>query len=102
MIGDGPDEADHIATMMAERGLGRRIAMMPAMKARDAFAMAHDRRGAARGPKPCPISCSRRWRPVKPVIASRVGGIPEVLGRQCAALVPAGDSDALARAMADA
>jgi glycosyltransferase involved in cell wall biosynthesis len=35
------------------------------------------------------------------VIASDVGGISEVLGKGSAALVPPGDSDALARVMAD-
>ena len=35
----------------------------------------------------------------KPVIASRVGGIPEALGAGCPALVPPGEADALARAM---
>lgn len=38
----------------------------------------------------------------KPVIATRVGGIPEVLGSDSEALVHPGDAGALARLMADA
>jgi len=34
-----------------------------------------------------------------PVIASRVGGIPEIFGPTSQSLVPAGDADALAQAM---
>ena len=35
----------------------------------------------------------------KPIIASDVGGIPDMIGEDCGILVPAGDSDALAEAM---
>ena len=37
-----------------------------------------------------------------PIIASRVGGIPEILGEAAAELVPPGDVTALAVAMSDA
>lgn len=36
-----------------------------------------------------------------PVVASRTGGIPEVIGSDCGILVPPGDHDALARALLD-
>lgn len=38
----------------------------------------------------------------RPVVASRVGGIPELVDETCAVLVPPGDGDALARGLGEA
>lgn len=41
MIGDGPDR-DRYREMMVERGLGKRIGMLPAMRVHEAFSMAQN------------------------------------------------------------
>ncbi|MCJ9669340.1 MULTISPECIES: glycosyltransferase family 4 protein [unclassified Neorhizobium] len=100
MVGDGPDR-DRYEAMMAERGLGRRIQMKPAMPARDAFAMAKIVVVPSRA-EAMPYIVLEALAAGKPVIASRVGGIPEVLGEASAALAIPGDADDLARVMTQA
>jgi glycosyltransferase involved in cell wall biosynthesis len=100
MVGDGPDR-DRYETMMAERGLGRRIQMKPAMPARDAFAMAKTVVVPSRA-EAMPYIVLEALAAGKPVIASRVGGIPEVLGDTSAALAMPGDAEDLARVMTQA
>jgi glycosyltransferase involved in cell wall biosynthesis len=98
MIGDGP-QRDKYRDMMTVRGLGRRISMQPAMNIRDAFANAPTVVVPSRA-ESMPYIVLESLAAGKAVIASDVGGISEVLGKQSGALVPAGDSDALAAAMA--
>ncbi|MBD9371821.1 glycosyltransferase family 4 protein [Rhizobium sp. ARZ01] len=98
MIGDGPDEAKYEHTML-RLGLGRRIAMMPAMKAREAFAMTRAVVVPSRA-ESMPYIVLEALAAKVPVIASRVGGIPEVLGNDNIALAEPADADALAAAMA--
>ncbi|SOC39594.1 glycosyltransferase involved in cell wall bisynthesis [Rhizobium subbaraonis] len=98
MVGDGPDEEKYEQTML-RLGLGRRIAMMPAMKARDAFAMAHSVVVPSRA-EAMPYIVLEALAANVPVIASRVGGIPEVLGRDSIALAEPADPDSLAETMA--
>ncbi|MCD2181264.1 glycosyltransferase family 4 protein [Rhizobium sp. GN54] len=98
MIGDGPDEDKYERTML-QLGLGRRIAMMPAMKARDAFAMTHAVVVPSRA-EAMPYIVLEALAADVPVIASRVGGIPEVLGEDSIALAAPADADALATCMA--
>ena len=99
MIGDGPDEEKYERTML-RLGLGRRIAMMPAMKAREAFAMARAVVVPSRA-ESMPYIVLEALAPANvPVIASRVGGIPEALGRSNTALAEPADADALADTMA--
>ncbi|KAB1086034.1 glycosyltransferase family 4 protein [Neorhizobium galegae] len=100
MVGDGPDR-DRYEAMMAERGLGRRIQMKPAMPARDAFAMAKIVVVPSRA-EAMPYIVLEALAAGKPVIASRVGGIPEVLGEASAALAIPGDAEDLARVMTEA
>lgn len=97
MIGDGPDEEKYERTML-RLGLGRRIAMMPAMKARDAFAMARAVVVPSRA-ESMPYIVLEALASDVPVIASRVGGIPEVLGIGNIALAEPADADALAESM---
>jgi len=99
MIGDGP-QRDKYLDMMTMRGLGRRITMRPAMNIRDAFATAPTVVVPSRA-ESMPYIVLESLAAGKAVIASDVGGISEVLGRDSAALVPAGNSDALAAAMAE-
>lgn len=100
MVGDGPDR-DRYEAMMAERGLGRRIEMRPAMPAREAFALARTVVVPSRA-EAMPYIVLEALAAGKAVIASRVGGIPEVLGETSAALVNPGDAEDLARIMTQA
>ena len=94
MIGDGPQKAEY-EQMMLERGLGRRIDMLPAMKARDAFALARNVVVPSRA-ESMPYIVLEALAARKPVIAARVGGIPEVLGTDSAALAAPDDAQSLA------
>ncbi|HEV7251018.1 MAG TPA: glycosyltransferase family 4 protein [Shinella sp.] len=100
MIGDGPDKAKY-EDMMLRAGLGRRIGMLPAMKAHDAFALTRNVVVPSRA-EAMPYIVLEALAARKPVIASRVGGIPEVLGPDSIALVEPGNPDALAAVMAEA
>jgi glycosyltransferase involved in cell wall biosynthesis len=100
MIGDGPDQQKY-SQMMVQLGLGQRITMLPAMKQREAFRMARTLVVPSRA-EAMPYIVLEAVAAGKPVIASRVGGIPEALGRENPALVPAGDWKALAQIMARA
>lgn len=99
MIGDGPQKQKYL-DMMTMLGLGRRITMMPAMDIREAFATSPTVVVPSRA-ESMPYIVLESLAAGKTVIASDVGGISEVLGRQSEALVTAADSDALARAMAN-
>ena len=98
MIGDGPDK-DKYERMMLERGLARRIGMLPAMKAREAFALTRTVVVPSRA-ESMPYIVLEALAARKPVIASRVGGIPEVLGRDSMALAAPADPASLAAIMA--
>lgn len=100
MVGDGPDE-ERYRTMITERGLGRRITMMPAMQARKAFALANTVVVPSRA-EAMPYIVLEALAAGKALIASRVGGIPEVLGDGSEALAIAGDAGDLARIMTSA
>lgn len=100
MVGDGPDR-DRYEAMMAERGLGRRIQMRAAMPAREAFRMAKIVVVPSRA-EAMPYIVLEALAADKAVIASRVGGIPEVLGEKSAALAKPGDAEDLARVMVEA
>jgi Glycosyltransferase len=97
MVGDGPDRDRYQATIQA-RGLSDRIEMRPAMPAREAFALAKTIVVPSRA-EAMPYIVLEALAAGKPVIASRVGGIPEVLGEQSAALATPGDAEDLARIM---
>lgn len=100
MIGDGPDKEKY-QKMMLRWGLGRRIGLLPAMKAHDAFALTRNVVVPSRA-EAMPYIVLEALAARKPVIASRVGGIPEVLGPNSIALAEPGDTDALARVMVNA
>ncbi|PDT85206.1 glycosyl transferase [Sinorhizobium sp. BJ1] len=100
MIGDGPQQSQY-EDMIAGMGLGDRVRMLPAMKARDAFALARTVVIPSRA-ESMPYILLEALAAGKPVIASRVGGMPEVLGADSAALVEPADARALADVMAAA
>jgi glycosyltransferase involved in cell wall biosynthesis len=85
--------------MIDKAGLSRRISMHAAMPARQAFALATTVVVPSRA-EAMPYIVLEALAAGKTVIASHVGGIPEVLGEESDALVPPGDVEALARAMA--
>jgi glycosyltransferase involved in cell wall biosynthesis len=100
MVGDGPDREKY-AQMMLQRGLARRIGLLPAMKAREAFALTRNVVVPSRA-EAMPYIVLEALAARKPVIASRVGGIPEVLGPGSIALTEPGDAQSLAAVMAEA
>jgi glycosyltransferase involved in cell wall biosynthesis len=99
MIGDGPQKQKYL-DMMTSRGLGRRITMLPAMDIREAFARSQNVVVPSRA-ESMPYIVLEALAAGRTVIAADVGGISEVMGKENSALVPPGDSDALARVMAD-
>jgi glycosyltransferase involved in cell wall biosynthesis len=98
MVGDGDDKPRYQA-MIDRTGLGKRIIMHDAMKARKAFAMARHVVIPSRA-ESMPYTVLEAVAAGKPVLASNVGGIPEMLGRDSDALLPPGDVQTLAKAMA--
>jgi len=102
MVGDGPD-AGAIRAMANDLGLGAAVAFHPPMKAREAFAMAKVFVMPSRA-EALPYVVLEALGAGVPMIASAVGGIPEVFGTDNPALVEpkAGDlSRAMAAALAD-
>ncbi|PYB70770.1 glycosyltransferase family 4 protein [Rhizobium wuzhouense] len=97
IIGDGPDEEKY-RRMLEQRGLSERVTMAPAMPVREAFTTGNIVVIPSRA-EAMPYIVLEALAAEKPVIASRVGGIPEVLGFDSAALVEPGDAMALAGVM---
>nr|WP_316653529.1 glycosyltransferase family 4 protein [uncultured Gellertiella sp.] len=100
VIGDGPDR-DRYQRQIDAAGLGHRIGMLPPMHAREAFRTAQIMVVPSRA-ESMPYIVLEALAAGKTVIASRVGGIPEVLGTECKALAIPGDPDDLARVMTEA
>lgn len=98
VVGDGPDEEKY-RKQIEMKGLGRRISMRSAMPAREAFAKSDIVVVPSRA-EAMPYIVLEALAAEKCLIASRVGGIPEILGADSAALVPPGSVADLARAMA--
>lgn len=97
MAGDGPSRAE-LEAQIAQLGLGERVALLGAQPARPTFA----RGRIALVPslaESLPYVVLEAAAARLPVIATRVGGIPEIFGPTSGSLVPAGDAGALAAAM---
>ena len=99
MIGDGPDR-DRYDGMMTQMGLGRRIGLLPAMPVKEAFGYSDIVVIPSRA-EAMPYIVLEALAAGKGVVASRVGGIPEVLGTGSPALVAPGDPQALSQAMVE-
>lgn len=97
MIGDGPQQEDYLR-MKLHRGLGQRIGMAPAMPAREAFARARFVVVPSRA-ESMPYIVLEAVAAGRPVIAARVGGTPEILGADSAALAEPNDAQSLAGIM---
>ena len=100
MVGDGDDKPRYQARLNV-LGLGDRVKMHDAMPARDAFALARTVVIPSRA-ESMPYIVLEAVAAGKPVISTKVGGIPEILGSDFAGFVPPGDTEALAKAMAHA
>ena len=99
MVGDGPDRERYRETI-AKLGLSRRIRMYDAMPATQAFALARTVVVPSRA-EAMPYIVLEALAAQKPIVASRVGGIPEVLGSDSEALAIPGDARDLSRIMAE-
>jgi len=100
MVGDGEDKPRYQARLDA-LGMGDRVKMHDAMPARDAFALARAVVIPSRA-ESMPYIVLEAVAAGKPVISTKVGGIPEIVGPDFAGFVPPGDIEALAGAMAHA
>ena len=96
-VGDGPDKPAYVEAI-ATKGLGRRIAIHDAMPARKAFAMAKCVIVPSRA-ESMPYIVLEAIAAGKPVICTRVGGIPEIFAGDSGHLVEPGSVPALASAM---
>ncbi|MCX5514940.1 glycosyltransferase family 1 protein [Kaistia algarum] len=97
LVGDGPDTARYRA--LADRlGLAEAVRFLPATPAREAFAMARFVVVPSRA-ESMPYIVLEAAAAGRPLVATAVGGIPEILGTQRSRLVPSGDAAALAGAM---
>jgi glycosyltransferase involved in cell wall biosynthesis len=97
MAGDGPSKAE-LEAQIAALGLGERIRLLGAQPARPTFAKGR----VAVVPslaESLPYVVLEAAAARLPVIATRVGGIPEIFGPTSASLVPANDAAALRAAM---
>ena len=97
LVGDGPERAG-FARLVQQRGLAGHVVMPGAMPAREAF-----RRGRVvvvpSRAESFPYVVLEAQGAGRPVIASRVGGIPEMLPEDM--LVPPDDAEALAQRLAE-
>ena len=97
MVGDGPDR-DRYAAMLEDLGMTSRIRMLPAMPAREAFTMGRTVVVPSRA-EAMPYLVIEALAAQRPLVASRVGGIPEILGTDSEALTRPGDAQDLSRVM---
>jgi glycosyltransferase involved in cell wall biosynthesis len=98
MAGDGPDRGS-LEARIADLGLTDRVRLVGSQPARRVFAMGR----CAVVPslaESLPYVVLEAAAAQLPVIATNVGGIPEIFGPTSPSLVPAGDAEALRTAMA--
>ncbi len=100
IVGDGPDSST-LRTHAERLGLADAIRFHPPMPARAAFALGRMVVLPSRA-ESLPYVALEAAAAGKPLIATRVGGIPEIFGPLGRALVTAGDAGALARSIAAA
>jgi teichuronic acid biosynthesis glycosyltransferase TuaC len=102
VVGDGPAQ-EQLKETIASHGVGEQITLMPAcptegvatwMAASDLITLPSYREG-------CPNVVIEALASGRPVVATNVGGIPELMDDSSGRLVPARDSGALADALAE-
>ncbi|MBV8837991.1 MAG: glycosyltransferase family 4 protein [Alphaproteobacteria bacterium] len=97
IVGAGPDE-EQFRAQVERLGLGSSIRFAGAMPARAAFTLGRLMVAPSRA-ESLPYLVLEAAAAAVPLITTKVGGIPEVFGPQAGALVPPGDSQALAAAI---
>ncbi|WP_051460098.1 glycosyltransferase family 4 protein [Methylopila sp. 73B] len=97
IVGDGPDEARYRG-LVAERGLAAHVRFLPPRPAREAFATARAIVVPSRA-ESMPYVVLEAIAAGLPILATDVGGIPEIFGPFSGDLLPPGDAAALAAAM---
>jgi len=100
VIGDGPDRADLLA-QVEWQGLDGAIRFLPAMPARQAQTLGRIMVVPSRA-ESLPYVVLEAAAAGKPLITTRVGGIPEIYGPLSETLIPALNAEALAQAIARA
>ncbi|MCP4184901.1 MAG: glycosyltransferase family 4 protein [Hyphomicrobiales bacterium] len=99
MVGDGPDKEKYVR-QVADLNLSEAITFHDAMPARTAFAMARTVIVPSRA-ESMPYIVLEAIAAQKPIIASRVGGIPEIFAEEPDLLVEPDNAKALETAMAN-
>ncbi len=97
IVGDGPDKASY-RDLVRDLGLSDQIEFRDPMPARDAFALARTVVVPSLA-ESMPYIVLETMAAARPIIATHVGGIPEIFADRENRLIEAGDSDALAHAM---
>jgi len=97
LVGDGPDRAAFEA-QVERNGLTRAIRFLPSMPAREAMALGWVMVAPSRA-ESLPYVVLEAAAAAKPLITTKVGGIPEIYGPLSSALVPVLDGQTLARAI---
>jgi glycosyltransferase involved in cell wall biosynthesis len=100
IVGDGPD-LDRYRQMVEQKGLGRRLTFRPAMPIAQAFTLSDIVVVPSRA-EAMPYIVLEALAAEKTIIASRVGGIPEILGSDSEALIEPGRADLFGATMAQA
>jgi glycosyltransferase involved in cell wall biosynthesis len=97
IAGDGPDR-DQLGARVAREGLAEAIRFVGSMPAREAFALGRLLVVCSRA-ESLPYIVIEGAAAGMPMLATRVGGIPEIFGPFASALLPPGDAKALAPAI---
>lgn len=97
LVGSGPD-AGHFRQLAGDLGLGHQVRFLDPMPARQAFALGRVLVVPSLA-ESFPYIVLEALAAGKPVVATEVGGIPEMFGAHHALLVPPGDPVRLATAM---
>lgn len=97
LVGSGPDETA-FRTLARQRGVAGRVSFLAPMGARDAFRRGRVLVTPSRA-ESLPYVVLEAIAARLPVVATNVGGIPEIFGPQAARLVASDDPAALAEAM---
>jgi glycosyltransferase involved in cell wall biosynthesis len=100
LVGDGPDR-EALQAQIARLGLNSTVRLVPAMPARAAFALGRIMVAPSRA-ESLPYVVLEAAAAGKPLITTRVGGIPEIYGPLSNILIPPADASALAQAIRQA